>query len=51
MEKATQPAKADFDLHVLLIMKTDGLPKSKATFKAWLEGEAGLKKRLTPKVG
>lgn len=39
-------SKNDFDLHVLLIMKAENLPKSKATFKAWLEGPAGLKVRL-----
>lgn len=38
--------KADFDLHVLLIMRTDGYTKSKAVVTAYREGKPGLKVRL-----
>lgn len=38
--------KNDFALHVALIMKTHGVPKSRAAFIAWCEGHDGLNKRL-----
>lgn len=38
--------KSDFDLHLLLIMKQEGLSKAKAHFRAWCEGPDGLNKRL-----
>lgn len=40
--------KDEFSLHVALIMHQDTVPKSKATFIAWLEGNEGLAKRLKP---
>lgn len=40
--------KLDFELHVALIMRTDGMTKGKAVFTAWLEGPSGLEKRLVP---
>lgn len=46
-KKQLQEKRNDFQLHVALIMKSDGANKGTATFKAWLEGEAGLKTRLT----
>lgn len=46
-KKQLANAKNDFNLHVALIMKSDGANKGTATFKAWLEGEAGLKTRLS----
>lgn len=45
-KKALAKAKLDFQLHVALIQRTDGVPKNKALFTAWLEGELGLQKRL-----
>lgn len=41
--------KADFDLHILLIMRQEGITKAKAQFRAWLEGEQGLAARLGQK--
>lgn len=41
-------SKAEFDLHVLLIMKQDGLSKSKALLKAYIEGLGGVARRLAP---
>lgn len=38
--------KLEFNLHVALIQKVDNVNKSKATFKAWLEGPEGLAQRL-----
>lgn len=47
MDAKTERAKRnDFSLHVALIMKSDGANKGTAQFRAWLEGEAGLKTRL-----
>lgn len=47
MDAKTERAKRnDFSLHVALIMKSDGTNKGTAQFRAWLEGEAGLKTRL-----
>lgn len=49
--KAVEAAKKlDFELHVSLIMRTDRLSKSRAVFKAYLEGQNGLEKRLTPQA-
>lgn len=45
-KKQLQAKRNDFQLHVALIMKSDGANKGTATFTAWLEGEAGLKTRL-----
>lgn len=42
--------KIDFDLHVGLIMRAEGVSKSKAVFTAYLEGRQGLEKRLAPKA-
>ena len=39
-------AKPDFDLHILLVQKMDGLKKSEAVVKAYCEGAPGLHKRL-----
>lgn len=39
-------AKTDFDLHVLLIEKTEALAKGKAVVKAYTEGPEGLQARL-----
>lgn len=46
-KKQLANAKNDYALHVALIMKSDACTKGAASFKAWLEGEAGLKTRLT----
>lgn len=40
--------KADFDLHVLLIIRQDKVTKSVAQFRAWCEGQGGLGRRLAP---
>lgn len=37
---------ANFNLHVLLIMRSDGITKSKATIVAYGEGVSGLDARL-----
>lgn len=42
--------KADFDLHVLLLMKRHHLAKSKAVIRAWWEGPAGLEELLKPQL-
>lgn len=42
--------KLDFELHVALIMRTDGVAKAKALMRAWIEGPAGLQQRLAPTV-
>lgn len=44
--KALAKWKANFDLHVLLIMKQNDLPKAKAIVQAYHEGIDGLTKRL-----
>lgn len=51
MSQKTQgvPTKADFDLHVLMLMRTKGLTKSKALFEAWLSGPRGVD-ALMPRV-
>lgn len=49
-KKEEQRMKADFGLHVALIMKIEGCSKSVATFKAWLAGPAGLVVLLKEKV-
>lgn len=41
--------KANNDLHVLLVIKQDGLSKSQAVVQAYFEGVDGLNKRLDPK--
>lgn len=46
MDHNDKAAKSDYDLHCLLIMKAEGVSKSKAQFMAWCEGEGGLAKRL-----
>lgn len=45
-KKAIAKAKADHDLHVLLIIRQDEISKSKAITIAYAEGAAGLKERL-----
>lgn len=45
--KQSSPQKSDFDFHVLLIMRQDGVSKSKATFMAWAEGPTGIADRLS----
>lgn len=42
--------KANSDLHVVLIVKQDGLSKSVAAVQAYYEGVEGLNKRLAPKA-
>jgi len=39
-------ANNDFDLHVGLIMKAEGVNKNQAKMIAWLEGTQGLNRRL-----
>lgn len=41
-------AKLDFDLHVALIMRQDGVRKTVALFSAWAEGPVGLERRAGP---
>lgn len=41
---------ADFALHVGLIVRVDGVPKSKAIVTAWVEGPLGLQRRLLPSL-
>lgn len=48
--KQEKAEKADFDLHCLLIMKQEGVTKSKALIRAWSEGRDGLSQRLGQKV-
>ena len=58
MENATKPTAAevkarkaqmlDHDIHVGLIMRATGEPKTAALFRAYCEGAAGLKSRLSP---
>lgn len=45
-KKALSKAKADFDLHVALLMKREECAKSKATMMAWMQGPEGLAKLL-----
>lgn len=45
-KKAVQNWKANHDLHVLLIIKQNGLTKSQAVVQAYHEGLDGLNKRL-----
>jgi len=48
LQVAAQRRKAtnDFDLHVGLIMKAEGVNKNQAKMIAWLEGTQGLNRRL-----
>lgn len=48
LTKAEAKARLDFDLHVALIMRGDNVAKSKAVFRAWIEGRSGLETRLNP---
>lgn len=41
-KKAFAKLKSDFDLHVLLLMKTHDISKSNAIVKAYGEGSVGL---------
>lgn len=45
-KKALASWKANADLHVLLIMRQNGVSKSQATVQAYHEGVDGLSKRL-----
>lgn len=45
-KKALVKAASDFNLHVLLIVRQDGLSKTQSQVRAYLEGAAGLDKRL-----
>lgn len=47
-KQAAKSRKLDFDLHVALIMRTEGENKNAASFRAYCEGEEGLKTRLSP---
>lgn len=50
LDKKTQAAlKADFSLHVALIMKQDNMSKANASWRAWVEGSKGLHDRLGQK--
>lgn len=46
--KNARKEKADFDLHVLLIMKEHQVTKTLAQVRAYHEGWAGLSERLQP---
>lgn len=48
-QKITASEKLDFQLHIALIQKQDGVTKTRATFQAWLEGRKGLDERLAVK--
>lgn len=50
-KKAAAERRNNYDLHVLLIMKQLGVPKSKALYEAYREGAVGLQQRLAGKVG
>lgn len=41
-KKALAKAATDFNLHVLLVMRQDGLSKAQAQARAYAEGPAGL---------
>lgn len=45
-KKAVQNWRANHDLHILLIIKQNGLTKSQAVVQAYHEGHEGLNKRL-----
>lgn len=45
-KKAEAQNKRRFQLHVALIMEQDDVAKEKALFIAWMEGTAGVTKRL-----
>lgn len=47
IRKAEQKAKRDFELHVMLIVIDKNVTAGKARFMAWVEGQEGLKKRLS----
>lgn len=44
-KKADAQAKLDCELHTLLIMKQDGISRSKAVYRAWAESSPGLARR------
>lgn len=46
VKKAEAKAKADYDFHVLLIMRQDTVNKSKAQLTAYKEGSSGINVRL-----
>lgn len=48
-KKALSEKQRDFQLHIALVMKQDSIPKAKAVFACWLEGETGLARRLGQK--
>lgn len=45
-KKALAAWKSNFDLHVLLIIRQNGLSKSQAVIQAYHEGVEGLSTRL-----
>ena len=45
-KKEMAKKQAEFQLHVLLVMRQQNVSKSVATFTAWLEGEDGVSIRL-----
>lgn len=47
-KKTAAKWRANFDLHVLLLMKQYGLTKSQAVVQAYHEGVEHLSKRLAP---
>lgn len=47
-KKALAAWRANYDLHVLLLMKQHGLTKSQAVVQAYHEGAEHLNKRLAP---
>lgn len=46
LKKAILQFKRDFDLHTLMIMKTEAIAKPAAQALAYSEGHAGIAKRL-----
>ncbi|QCS37238.1 hypothetical protein [Tortoise microvirus 73] len=49
LRERVKRAKTDHDLHVLLLMKREGLSKSDAIVMAYLDGLNGLQDRLNLK--
>lgn len=47
LKKAQRQARKDFDLHVGLIMRSDEVPIATARVTAYVEGVAGLVRRLS----
>lgn len=47
-KKTLAKAASEFNLHVLLIVRQDGLSKAQSQVRAYLEGAVGLEKRLMP---